>query len=388
MKNALFLVSLITFIFLSLAASSQTEKDLVEAVSMNGLMDMIVEFSGEDSTVVNGAKVLIKHRVSIQDNNIAADYLVEKLQSFGLDTEDINYSSGGRNVVATQLGTENPDHIYIICGHYDTTDDHGADDNASGTIAVLETARILSQYQFKNTIKYALWDEEEQGLIGARNYAQKAKSDGMDIKAVLNMDMMAYDSNNDRQYDIDVRSIADSYAIKNTLVQAVETYDLNLWEKVVDPGTPASDHFEFWQQGYSAVLLGEAWSVNDITPGYHSDNDRLSLFNKDYYLDMVKLCVAYTAIVGELVTSSTEELFDKSEIKIQPNPSNGNFRIDFGRFIQGEYEVINSIGKLINKDHFQNQVLDIDLSDKASGTYFLRFSNKSNESSTISIVKH
>ena len=50
----------------------------------------------------------------------------------------------------------------------------GADDNASGTAAVIEAARIFTQYDSKYTIIYALWDEEEQGLIGSAYYAHQA----------------------------------------------------------------------------------------------------------------------------------------------------------------------------------------------------------------------
>ena len=79
--------------------------------------------------------------------------------------------------------------------------DYGADDNASGCAAILETARILEPYQFDRTIVYAFWDEEEIGLYGSEDYASGASENSIDIKAVVNLDMIAWDEDNDRLYD-------------------------------------------------------------------------------------------------------------------------------------------------------------------------------------------
>ena len=82
------------------------------------------------------------------------------------------YSSD--NVEATINGTnESSDEIYIICGHYDTVSaGPGADDDTSGTCAVLMAALIMSQYQFDHTIKFVTFSGEEQGLLGSAVYAQ------------------------------------------------------------------------------------------------------------------------------------------------------------------------------------------------------------------------
>nr|WP_255452878.1 M28 family peptidase [Aquimarina sp. RZ0] len=88
--------------------------------------------------------------------------------------------------MATQVGQTNPYDIYIVCAHCDSLTDYGADDNATSTSAILEIARILSQYCIENTIIYALWDQEEVGLIGSKNYA----SNGDNIVGVINLDMI------------------------------------------------------------------------------------------------------------------------------------------------------------------------------------------------------
>lgn len=298
---------LILVFFVSFSLSAQTVSDLMNLVNQDTLTKVIREFSGEDPTIVNGSTVTILNRESA-NNDVAADYLKERLSMFNnLTINDqaytVTYGSttyNGRNIIATQLGKTNPDDIYIICAHYDSKDDYSADDNASGTTAVLEIARILSTQCFDNTIIYALWDEEEDGLVGSHYYANAAGINGDTILGVLNLDMMAYDGDGDNDFDIDVRNIAGSLTVKDDILTALTSSGLNLNANVVNPGTTASDHFWFWSNGYPAVLMGESWFNNDETPNYHTANDRFADLDMDYFTDMTKLSLYYMATKGSL----------------------------------------------------------------------------------------
>ncbi|WP_416831806.1 MAG: M28 family peptidase [Erythrobacter sp.] len=104
-----------------------------------------------------------------------------------------------RNAVAIQRGTERPNEVIIVQAHYDSRvsdvmngvdDAPGANDDGSGSVMVLEAARILSQRQYPSTIIYALLSGEEQGLIGAGLLADWVGEQGMTVKAVLNNDMI------------------------------------------------------------------------------------------------------------------------------------------------------------------------------------------------------
>ena len=106
---------------------------------------------------------------------------------------------------------------------------------------------------------------------------------------------MAYDGDGDNDFDIDVRPIANSIAMKDDIIATLIAYGFNLNVNVVNPGTTASDHSRFWNQGYSAVLLGESWFNNDQTPAYHTSADRVSTLNLPYFHEMTKLVMAYTA---------------------------------------------------------------------------------------------
>ena len=103
------------------------------------------------------------------------------------------------NVVAVQRGKVYPNRYVIMSGDIDsrvtdvldaTSDSPGANDNASGMAGALEAARVLSKYEFHNSIVYAGLSGEEQGLFGGRHMAEVAKQEGWDIIGVLNNDMI------------------------------------------------------------------------------------------------------------------------------------------------------------------------------------------------------
>jgi len=306
-------------LFLVLKTNAQSIQDIINQTSLANVTLYVNELSGEVPTTVGGNTVTITQRVSNNDNNLAADYIKERLTGFGLTITDQVYTpgaTGGRNIIATQTGVTNPNNIYVISAHYDSVADYGADDNASGTAAIIELARILSQYCTDNTIVYALWDQEEIGLNGSSYYAQQAQTNGDNILGNFNIDMMGYDSDNDKNFDIDVRPIANSLAMKDDIISVLNNplYGFDLIVNVVNPGTGSSDHGSFWSRGYSAVLFGECWSKGDKTSGYHSSNDRINLFNLPYFHQMCKLVVGYTATVAnpifidKTVTQSTSSL--------------------------------------------------------------------------------
>ena len=117
-----------------------------------------------------------------------------------------------RNAVAIQRGTERPNEVVIVQAHYDsrvtdpldgTSIAPGANDDGSGSVMVLEAARILSRNEYPSTIIYALLTGEEQGLYGAGILADWVAEQGMTVKAVLNNDMIGNSCGSDGFCDAD-----------------------------------------------------------------------------------------------------------------------------------------------------------------------------------------
>lgn len=105
------------------------------------------------------------------------------------------------NVVATLPGTDpaGEQRVIIVSGHYDSMctsptdaehDAPGANDDASGSAAVVEMARVMSHYKFRATIVFMCVAGEEQGLLGSAYFAEQAKLQSMPIEAMLTNDII------------------------------------------------------------------------------------------------------------------------------------------------------------------------------------------------------
>jgi Peptidase family M28 len=110
------------------------------------------------------------------------------------------------DAVAIQVGTERPNDVVIIQGHIDsrvtdvqnaTSDAPGANDDGSGTAAVMEAARVLSKHKFPATIVYAALSGEEQGLYGGKVLADLARVSGWNVITVLNNDIIGNSCSSD-----------------------------------------------------------------------------------------------------------------------------------------------------------------------------------------------
>lgn len=134
------------------------------------------------------------------------------------------------NVVATLKGTTDPTRIYVVSGHYDSMcsspsdakcDAPGANDDASGTAAVVEMARVMSKRKFDATIVFMTVPGEEQGLLGATYFAEQAKQNKMNIEAMFTNDIIggvtSYKNAPDRQ---SVRVFAEGVPTDETEQQA------------------------------------------------------------------------------------------------------------------------------------------------------------------------
>ena len=248
---------IVIFLFSGLITFSQTYnpsvENIINEVNLDSLIYYLRNLSGEDSVIVYGENTRIEHRVSNWGNNLAADYLTQTLEGFGLTTYIQEYSDNGKNIYAVQEGMVYPDEYYMICAHYDAVDYYCADDNGSGSSGVLEAARLFSDIQFEYSIIYALWDEEEIGLIGSNYYATQAASNGDVIHAVINMDMISWDGDDDMVVEIHSSYQANSNDLSDYIVEVNELYEIPLTPVIELPGTTASDHSRFWNNGYAAV---------------------------------------------------------------------------------------------------------------------------------------
>ena len=125
---------------------------------------------------------------------VAYDSYIQKADGKRI-ARDVEISS----VVATLKGDEPGGRTYVMSSHYDsrnsdnadgTLDAPGADDNGSGTSAVIEAARAMAALPTHATVIFATYDSEEQGLFGSAHHAKTLKDAGVDVQGDLNNDII------------------------------------------------------------------------------------------------------------------------------------------------------------------------------------------------------
>jgi len=243
--------------------------DLVNAVSQDSVLGMIQRYQD------------FYTRYSTHDScDAAMEWTRARFEEYGCDTTFLfpfrsNYAP---NAVGVRYGTTNPDVIYGICGHTDATSQHrpnhcpGADDNGSGTTAVLEACRVFRDVEFENTVYFIGFSGEEQGLYGSDSFAEYCYRRGDSIRAMLNFDMISYGREN-----IDTFEVAGKWSnpscewLVNFYIAQADTFSLLKTKKVMTNYMPYSDHHSFWLRGYPALLGIE----NDFTPMYHTIGDTI-----------------------------------------------------------------------------------------------------------------
>ena len=239
-----------------------------------------------------------------------------------------------KNVVGTRPGKVSDQEV-IICGHFDSISEDpynlapGADDNASGTAAVMEAARVLGRGFFEKTLKFICFSGEEEGLYGSGEYAADAKRQGDDIMAVLNFDMIGYEDT--APEDIDVIGNEPSEWLVDFTIDCANAYVPGLPTlKIIDPTFTPSDHSPFWNAGYDALLAIEDRMVP--YPYYHTVNDTIGNLTMAFTTDVTRMGVA--AIAELAVPDSAASIAGKGEtvvgvIRAYPNPFVGGTSVCF-----------------------------------------------------------
>ena len=247
----------------------------------------------------------------------ATQYVGEHMDGLGLALEyHVWNASRPPNVIGQFTGETNPEDIYLITAHLDDMPSSGAapgaDDNASGSVAVMIAADILSQYRWDCTLRFAFFTGEEQGLLGSYAYAQRSYNAGENILGVLNLDMIAWNTANSSP-DIDLhakQTIPATLTLAQLFADVITTYNLNLIPQIIPNGTGSSDHYPFWQYGYPAILaIEDYYGTGDFNPYYHTSQDNLAHVNVDYFTEMVRAAVGtFAHMNGCLVTGGTGQL--------------------------------------------------------------------------------
>ncbi|MBM3324054.1 MAG: M28 family peptidase [Calditrichaeota bacterium] len=240
-------------------------------------------------------------------NDAAAAWILAKFISYGVDSayyheflaSGSGWSRTAKNVIGVKNGVVYPDSIIIIGGHMDATSQSpsvaapGAEDNATGTAAAIEAARLFQQYEFSHTIMYIGFNGEEQGLQGSAALANAMAAAGRKIGAVFNLDMIGYYDPAGADLFIEgfytgVSSLWLMDVLEDNCLQFTTLtpyiYGSNGW---------GSDHVSFHNAGYPAVMSIE--NEYDSYACYHNTCDLPNQITPSFLRQMALVSIVSTA---------------------------------------------------------------------------------------------
>lgn len=268
--------------------------------------------------VLADVEALAFKRHSETERSRTRDYIASSLREAGWLPQFQTFENGV-NVVAERPGTDPSAGAILVAAHYDTIEESpGADDNATGIAAVLETARLLGQLPTPRTLKLALFDLEEIGLVGSLAYAAD-DSLTENLQGAIVMDMIGFACHTEgcQQYPagLPISPPTDRGDFLAVIGDRGHMSLINAFHKASQPELPQvlslpipllgpltpdllrSDHAPFWQKGIGAVMVTD--TANFRNPNYHQPTDTLDKIDRPFLSGATQLVVnATTALLS------------------------------------------------------------------------------------------
>jgi hypothetical protein len=220
----------------------------------------------------------------------AIEYLAGRLREFGYEPElqwfEPRPGIRSANVVARLRGTSDSSLVYVISSHFDSVEEGpGADDNTSGSSALLEAARVLARDPQAATIEFAFFTGEEAGLLGSREFVRRAVASGKRIVGALNNDMVGFA--NDERMDNTIRysndGLRDLQHAAAFLFTGLVTYDARYYK--------STDAHAYYEQ-YGDIVGGIGSYPILGNPHYHQSHDVLETVNQQLIAEVSRTTVA------------------------------------------------------------------------------------------------
>ncbi len=397
------LLSLLVLPFADLHAQHPVVAQVIAAMQLDSMVRYVEELTGEVPVDVgNGPELIVSRHKNNPGNAVSQAYLQQKLVQFGYTPVVQAFSVTGHNVLVSKPGVVYPDRQVILCAHYDAMPGGisaapAADDDGSGTAALLEAARVLKDIPFEYTLTFAFWDEEEQGLVGSAFAAGALASNDALVHGVVNMDAIAYDGNGDKKARVHARPIANSLAIADTVFAVLNDHGIDIDLILTNPGATYSDHASFWNEGYGAVLMIEEFT-GDGNPYYHTMNDKLQHFDLPYFEKLAKLsvgsAVAFAVPYGG--PQSVQEVAVRAPMTLSayPNPTTENVGLWVEVTLQERHRVVlfDALGRELEVLHdgvlaAGKHGFTVPLSRHAAGSYCVQVAGTSGSTEVVRLMR-
>jgi hypothetical protein len=264
------------------------------------IRERLAHLTGDSPAPLAGEEVMISERGSESGRQAAAQYMNESFNAMGIPARIIEFDvddGRGFNVEATLEGTGSEKHLWVSA-HLDSVYNAGASDDASGLVSILEIAKVLKQLDPQHTVHFVAYDLEEIGLYGSSRYVREVVNDVREregegaIIGNINIDMIGYDEGG---FEAVMGSCNKAGDIDEAVLSALEAIDSPI--NLSDECLARSDHQNFWDAGYPAVILTDGTKYDDY-PWYHRSGDTLDKLNITYLQSMIQLTAASAALLA------------------------------------------------------------------------------------------
>ncbi len=236
--------------------------------------EIMAKICGEKE-IVPGIK--IPDRSKLENRKIALKYFDKVFKNIGYEPIRHVYSEEGENVYVILKASVETDEYVIFGAHYDSPGNAGANDNASGTTIVLTAAKQLKEEENRSkNIIFVLFDQEERGLVGSRNFAKMIKEKNMNIHSVHTVDQMGWDNDADRAFELEIPYEGAVELYKKAVSSLKKDIQIHITQ------VRGSDHSAFRSLDYKAVGITEEYKNGDTTPYMHRPTDTYETINFDY----------------------------------------------------------------------------------------------------------
>lgn len=259
----------------------------------------------------------------------AADFIEAEYKSYGYKPARQTYQVNGLdcfNIDAEIKGSKLPNEVVVIGAHYDSVvGTPGANDNGSGTAAMLVLAKHFAKSAPERSLRFVAWTNEEppyfqqRDLMGSWVYAEKCRAEKQDIVAVLSLETMGYytDAKDSQKYPPPLNLLYPSTGnfvgfVSNVKSRGLQRKVIKTFRKHAKiasegaslpnelPGVGWSDHWSFWQEGYAGLMVTDTAPFR--YPHYHKATDTPDKIN---YPEMAKVVEGLKFVVMDQAKIST-----------------------------------------------------------------------------------
>lgn len=228
------------------------------------------------------ADVTLANRFTPENKREARAFVAARLAALGVTPERHGYGPDTENVFAViRSGITNAETV-ILGAHLDSVRvAPGASDNATGVATVLAVARdVVALRRRTRDLIVVFFDEEERGLVGARQFADRMQSQKVRVHSVHTVDQVGWDKNGNGAIELELPYATPAPGAVTLYAGAAKALGLTapIWQTT----ETGSDHNAFRRAGFPAVGLTEEYRHNDTSPFIHRAGDTYETVNFAY----------------------------------------------------------------------------------------------------------